>query len=154
MKWQSVALLTIVTVLASGAIALAGPIGPSAQSSTNPIRAFTVQGETQGKLVYTVPAGQVFVITDLVLSRSKPGSNYQQWGTSYEVGCLLVNNVKTLCTDRANYGQGTERRPAHLRLATGTPVAAGSKVSLLVDGHDGGQFDSLVFSITGYLARP
>ena len=154
MKWQSVALPAIVAVVASGAIALAGPICPSAQSSTNPIRSFHVQGTTKGKQVFTVPAGQVFIVTDLVLSRSKPTSHLHHFYNTYEVGCLLVNGVETLCTDRANFSNGTRLTTAHLRLQTGTAVASGSKISLSVHGSHGAGYNLLHMTITGYLARP
>ncbi len=162
MKWQSVALSAIVAVLASGAIALAGPIGPSVQSQTNPIRSFSVDSgnSTSGnKEVYSVPKGSVFIITDILIGtpmNNVAGKNASQptlRGTVLVDGQprLHVHNVGEMEPTTSNFWvKGL--RDVHRQLKTGLLIKAGSKIALQCASN--GSSKNIVITITGYLARP
>ena len=165
MKWQSVALSAIVAVLASGAIALAGPIGPSVQSQTNPIRSFThaPTGKFGGKYVngvtnfgqqpvFTVPAGSVFVITDVLVGERDSSTTLE--GIA---GCVYVSGVSVLCLhDKRSHNHQAAVGSKHVQLKTGLPVKAGSKVELgcRTKTTVSSSSSTCVITITGYLARP
>ena len=142
MNTKTIIAMALTAILTSGAIALAGPIGPSVQSQTNPIRAFTAKdfGKTL-KPVFKVPAGKVFIVTDLVLGRG--------YHSQHQVdGCLYVDGDMKLC---ASQGRDDADVMQHVRLQSGFPIAAGSTISLWVASVYG---KSNLVTVSGYLARP
>ncbi len=136
MKWQSVALSAIVAVLASAAIALAGPIGPSVDSGSSPLRSFALEKDST-KTVYTVPKGAVLVLTDLVVS--KRGSENSK--TTH--GCVRIDGVRRMCGDVFQVYSPSQ----HIQLTSGLRLVAGQKLDLQLIGQG-------IITVSGYLARP
>ena len=147
MNTKTIIAMALTAILTSGAIALAGPIGPSAQSSTNPIRAFSATGFTGAKQkqdVYTVPKGKVFIITDVVLgSTSAPGGHNAQ-----VIATVWVGGTPIISPFHRTNGYNSNIVGKEIPFQSGYPVQAGSTIKLSSNQT------YTVLTITGYLARP